>query len=106
MIASTLDDYLDQEVMDLTGSTIGTLSCYWEGAGEMVFLGVKLQGQEDVRVVPGVGARVDERLSCVRVGFKASEIRTAPEFDCDKDMKASLEHAASEHFGVELPRAH
>jgi hypothetical protein len=106
MLAAILDDYLDQEVMDLTGAIVGTLSCYWESNSGVIFLGVKIKGREDVRVVPGLNARADERLSCVRVGFKASEIRTAPEFDCDKEMKASLEHAASEHFGIEEHRLH
>jgi hypothetical protein len=106
MMASVLDDFIDQEVLDLSGATVGTLSCYWEGHGGMIFLGVKMKGREDVRVVPGLNARADERLSCVRVNFRASQIRNAPEFDCDKELKASLEHAASEHFGIEDHHAH
>ena len=98
--AAILDDFLDAEVLDKRGDTIGTLECYWESASGTFFLGIKITEQEIVRVVPGSLARLDERHACILVGCGAATIRSGPPFDCDKELKGQIEHAANKHFGV------
>ena len=101
MLPTILDDFLDQEVVDIRGDTVGTLSCYWESANGLLFLGVRIKDQDVVRVVPDHNSRVDDRHSCVRLGFSAKMVSSAPPFDCEKEMKVSLEKASTAHFGLE-----
>jgi hypothetical protein len=98
--ALALDDFIDEDVVDLRGVTIGTLACYWESTSGDLFLGIKVNGEETARVVPGVNARVDDRHSCIQVDFQAGVVQSAPLLDCDEDLKARLEVAAKSHFGV------
>ena len=105
--ATTLDDYLDEEVVDKNGKTIGTLSCYWEGdEGALVFCGVKIADQDLVRVVPGDNAQISERHSWVRLGFSAATIRSAPSYDCDQELDGAFERNVYQHYGIENPQSH
>jgi hypothetical protein len=105
--AAILDDFLDEEVVDRTGLAVGTLECYWESNdGILVLLGVKLNGEDSTRVVPGRGAHVDDRHSCTRLGFSSSQVRSAPVFDCAKPLDAKLESAVYKHYKVEEASAH
>jgi len=101
MQSAILEDFIDEEVVDRRGNNIGVLSCYWESAPGHVFLGIKPQGLEEIRVVPAEGVKLDEHHSCVLVPFAPHKIRTAPVYDCDKELRSQLEEAASRHFGVE-----
>lgn len=106
-LASVLDDFMDEEVLDEKGATIGTLACYWQSvSGLLVFLGVKVKGKEGVHVVPGHRSQVDDRHSCIRLGFDAEDIESAPRLDCATEVDAALERAVYEHFGVEEAQPH
>ena len=101
-LASALDDYLDEEVVDNTGQSLGTLACYWEGAdGRLVFCGIKKEGQDGVRVAPGDDAQLSERHSWVRIPFPAAKVNTAPRYECDQELDSAFEHAIYEHYEVE-----
>jgi hypothetical protein len=44
------------------GSPVGTLACYWQSvSGHLVILGIKVKGQEVVRVVPSHRSQLDDR---------------------------------------------
>ena len=104
---SVLDDFMDEEVVDKEGAAIGTLACYWQSvSGRLVFLGIKLKGHEGVRVVPGHRSQVDERNACLRLGFDAEDIESAPQFDCATEVDAALDRAVCEHFEVEEAEPH
>jgi hypothetical protein len=105
--ASVLDDFQGEEVVDKRGTPVGTLACYWQSvSGLVIFLGIKLQGEESVRVVPGRRSQVDERHSCIQVGFDAVDIASSPHFDCAMELDATLERIVYEHFGVGEAQAH
>src|ERR1041384_6690499 len=97
--ASVLDDFLDEEVVDQQGTTIGTLACYWNSvSGLLMFLGIKLKGEQRVRVVPGRRSQVDDRHACIRLGFEAEDIPPARYWDCDPDLTPPFERRIYEHF--------
>ncbi|PWU08283.1 MAG: hypothetical protein C5B50_29835 [Verrucomicrobia bacterium] len=98
MQTAVLEDFIDQEVVDIKGKPVGVLECYWESHSGKLYLGIKPKGQDTVRVVPGATAEVDERHSWVQLGFDASRVRTAPLYDCDKELYPKLEQAADHHF--------
>jgi hypothetical protein len=100
MKVALLEDFIDEEVVDNTGKTLGVLSCYWEAEDGLLFLGVKPSSDEQVHVVPGIGASIDEPHSIIKLGFPAALVRTAPVFDCDREMRPRLEESANEHFSV------
>jgi len=105
--ASVLDDYMDEEVVDKEGDAIGTLACYWESvSGHLVFLGIKVKGQEVVHVVPGHRSQVDDRHACLRLGFELEDIESAPQFECATEVDAALERAVYKHFEVEEIQPH
>ena len=104
-LASLLEDFLDEEVVDKAGTAIGTLACYWQSInGLLVFLGVRLKGQESIRVVPGRRSQVDHRHACIRLGFDAVDIEAAPCFDCARELDAALERTVYDHFCVAEPQ--
>jgi hypothetical protein len=99
--ASALDDFQGEEVLDKHGTPVGTLGCYWQSvSGLLVFLGIEVKGQEDIRVVPGRPSQVDDRHACIRLGFEADDIESAPQFDCANEMDTSFERRVYEHFHV------
>ena len=100
MKISMLEDFIDEEVVDNAGKTLGVLSCYWEAEDGLLFLGVQPSSDEKVHVVPGIGATIDEPHSIIQLDFPAALVRTAPVFDCDRVMRPRLEEAANEHFSV------
>lgn len=105
--ASVLDDFMDEEVVDKQGTVIGTLACYWGSvSGLLVFLGIKVKGHESVRVVPGRPSQVDDRHACIRLGFEAVDIESAPRLDCATQLDATLERAVYEHFRIREPQPH
>ena len=105
--ASVLDDFLDEEVVDSQGTAIGTLACYWKSvSGLLIFLGIKVNGQENVRVVPGRRSQVDNRNTCIRLSFDAGDIESAPRFDCANELDAVFERSIYEHFGVTEAQPH
>jgi len=105
--ASVLDDFLDEEVVDKRGTPVGTLACYWQSvSGLVIFLGISVQGEESVRVVPGRRSQVDEQHSCIQVGFDAVDMESAPQFDCATELDATLERTVYEHFRVVEAQAH
>ena len=98
-LASVLEDFLDEEVVDRHGMAIGTLACYWQSInGSMVFLGVKLEGQESIHIVPGRRSQVDDRGSCIRLGLDADAIEDAPCFDSALELDATMERTVQDHF--------
>jgi len=105
--ASVLDDYMDEEVVDKQGGGVGTLACYWQSvSGHLVFLGIKVKGQEVVRVVPGHRSQVDDRHACIRLGFDLEDIESAPQFECATEVDATLELAVYKHFEVGETQPH
>lgn len=105
--ASILDDFMDEEVLDKQGATVGTLACYWHSvSGPLVFLGIRVKGHENIRVVPGRRWQVDERNTCIRLGFDAVNIESAPCLDCATELDAALEHRVYEHFRIRDPQPH
>ena len=100
--AAVLDDFMDEEVVDREGNAIGTLACYWQSvSGLLVFLGIAVNGQKGVRVVPGHRSQADEEHACIRLTFHAADVASAPRLDCATDVDAALERSVYEHFGVE-----
>ncbi len=98
-LASVLEDFLDEEVVDRQGAAIGTLACIWQSvSGSLVFLGVRLEGQETIRVVPGRRSQVDDRRSCIRLGLDAEAVEDAPCFDSALELDATMERTVNEHF--------
>ena len=105
--ASVLDDFMDEEVVDKQGRTIGTLACYWQSvSGLLVFLGIKMKGHENIRVVLGRRSQLDEEHACVRLGFDGVDIESAPCLDCATELDAALERAVYEHFGIDQTHSH
>jgi hypothetical protein len=105
--ATDLDDFLDEEVVDKQGAPIGTLACYWQShSGRLVFLGVKLNGQGSIRVVPGHRSQLDKGRVCIRLGFDAVDIEAAPHFDCSGELDAALERTVHEHFRIAEAQPH
>jgi hypothetical protein len=103
--AAVLDDFMDEEVVDERDAVIGTLACYWQSvSGELVFLGIKLERHEAIRVVPARRSQVDGKHSCIRLGFDARDIESAPQFDCASDLDAALERMVYEHFRIDEPQ--
>jgi len=97
--ASALDDFQGEEVVDKHGTPVGTLGCYWQSvSGLVVFLGIKMAGDESVRVVPGRPSQVDDRHLCIRLGFAAYAIESAPQFDCANELDAPFERRVYKHF--------
>ena len=105
-LASVLEDFLDEEVVDRHGTVIGTLACYWQSvSGPLVFLGVRLAGQESIRVVLGRRSQVDDRRACIRLGFDAEAIEAAPCFDPAQELNAVVERTVHEYFRVAAARS-
>ena len=105
--AALLDDFMDEEVVDKNGAAVGTLACYWQSVnGWLVFLGIKIRGQEGVRVVPGLRSQVDDQHACIRLDFEAEDIESAPSFDCANELDAVFERAVYEHFEIGDPQPH
>ena len=105
--ASTLDDFMDEEVVDNQGKVVGTLACYWLSvSGHLVFLGIKVQGHETIRVVPGRRSQVDDRHGCIQLLFDKEDIRSAPGLDCAEELDATREKSVYEHFGIGEPEPH
>jgi hypothetical protein len=97
--ASVLDDYLGEEAVDNQGWPIGTLTCYWKSAsGNVILLGITVNGQQSVRVVPGRPSQVDERNSCIRLEFGTDAVRSAPQFDCADELDKAFERSVYDHF--------
>jgi hypothetical protein len=105
--ASQLDDYLEEEVVDSNSKPVGTLSCYWEGPDrQLVFCGIKIEGEDAVRVVPGDDAQTSERYSWVQVAFPTAKVLKAPVFECDQELTSSFRSTIYKHFGIEKPKDH
>ena len=97
--ASVLDDFQGEEVVDKHGTPVGTLGCYWQSvSGRLVFLGIEIKGDESIRVVPGRPSQVDDRHACIRLGFAAHAIESAPQFDCANELDAPFERRVYKHF--------
>lgn len=104
-LASVLEDFLDEEVVDQHGMAIGTLACYWQSvSGSLVFLGVRLEGQEIIRAVLGRRSQVDDRRSCIRLGFDAEVLEDAPCFDPAQELDAFMERTVHEYFRFAGPQ--
>jgi hypothetical protein len=104
---SALDDFMDEEVVDNQGTVVGTLACYWLSvSGRLVFLGVKINGHETIRVVPGRRSQVDDRHGCIQLGFDTEDIRSAPCLDCAEELDGTLEKGVYEHFSIGEPEPH
>lgn len=98
-LASALEDFLDEEVVDRQGTAIGTLACYWRSvSGSLVFFGVRLEGQESIRAVLGRRSQLDDRRACIRLGFDVEVIEEAPIFDPAQDLDAIMEHAVHGYY--------
>lgn len=104
-LASILEDFLDEEVVDQHGMAIGTLACYCQSvSGSLVFLGVRLEGQEDIWAVLGCRSQVDDRRSCIRLGFDAEVLEDAPCFDSTQELDASMEKRVHEYYRFAGPQ--
>lgn len=100
-LASVLEDFLDEEVVDRQGTAIGTLACYWQSVcGSLVFFGVRLEGQESIRAVIGRRSQVDDRRVCIRLGFDVEVIEDAPIFDPAQELDAIMERRVHEYFSL------
>jgi hypothetical protein len=104
---SLLDDFMDEEVVDMQGVSVGTLACYWQSvSGLLVFLGIKVEGHQSIRIVPGRRSQVDERHACIRLGFDAEDIESAPRLNCATELDATIERSVYEHFGIAEAQPH
>jgi hypothetical protein len=105
--ASALDDFMDEEVVDSQGTVVGTLACYWLSvSGRLLFLGIRVNGHDGIRVVPGRRSQVDDRHGCIQLGFDAEDIRSAPCLDCAGELEPTLERSVYDHFGFSEPEPH
>ena len=104
---SALDDFMDEEVVDEHGEAVGTLACYWHSvSGKLIFLGIKIDGHKGVRVVPGRRSQMDDQHACIKLGFAAADIKSAPHFDCAIEVDAALERAVYDHFAIDEGEPH
>jgi len=104
--AASLDDFMDEEVLDSRGKIVGALACYWHSvSGRLLFLGIRVDGHKSIRIVPGLQSQMDETHSCIRLGFTAPDIESAPHFTCEEELDSATERAVYEHFGEE-PEPH
>lgn len=95
-----LEDFLDEEVVDQHGRELGILACYWESTpGVPAFYGIRLKGHHRVNVVPVRRSKVDQRHSCIWLGFDAADVETAPAWDCAVDL-GTLQGKVYEHFNL------
>jgi hypothetical protein len=51
-----------------------------------------------VHIVPGVKAELDERHSASHIHLNPAAVKSAPLFECDKELHPKLEQAAQQHF--------
>jgi hypothetical protein len=106
-LASVLDDFIDKEVVDKQDLIVGKLACYWQSSnGRLIFLGIKVKGGDDIRVVPGRRSQVDEYGTSVQLGFDAAEIESAPHLARGVQLDATFERAVYDYFGIADPEPH
>jgi hypothetical protein len=101
--AEAFDEFLGEEVVDLSGSPIGTFACYWEHQeGKPVLLGVDVNGNSGAtHLLPAKGARLDERKTYVVVHFSKAKVEKAPCLECACDLDPKIERRAFNYYGAD-----
>jgi hypothetical protein len=93
-----LDDFIDAEIVDSGRKLVGILACYWETSTGNLFLGIELTDEDQIRVVPAHGAKLDHAHLWVQLPFDKSSVRSAPLFDCEGELPSRIEQAVHDHF--------
>jgi hypothetical protein len=65
-----------------------------------------VKGQESTRVVPGRRSQLDDRNTCIRLGFEAKDIESAPHFDCASELDVTFERSVYKHYRVAEAQPH
>jgi uncharacterized protein (TIGR02271 family) len=100
-----LQQYIDHEVIDQSGSKVGKLHCLWAGPdGEPLYLGVQtgwLFGK--THVVPAQGVEVNEATQTIRLPYSADKINDAPSYDTDREIDERSEREILAYYGISSP---
>ena len=99
--SEAFDNFLGEEVVDPSGQTIGTLSCYWEHEdGKPVMLGIDVLGPAaQTHVAPAKGARLDDRKSYVVIHFTKEKVQQASRLECGSELDAQVEQKVFAYYG-------
>ena len=101
--ADTAHDLLDYQVVDQSGTEIGTVHSFWADArtGNLEFIGVKtgwLFGQN--HVVPVDKVEMDEAARTVRVPYTVDFIKGAMSIDADAEISDEEESQIYSYYGA------
>jgi hypothetical protein len=95
-------DWRDHDVVDESGSKIGTLEAvYFDTASDQAAFAsvqVGIIGRHRLTFVPLAGARVAP--AHVRVMIDKKLVKDAPSIDTDGELEAATEPALYEHYGL------
>ena len=100
--SEAFEDFLGEEVVDVTGEPVGTLACFWEhDDGTPVLLGIDMgTASNDTHLAPAKGAQLDIRRSYVAVDFAKAKVRKAPVLDCGSELDPKLERKVIAYYGA------
>ena len=100
--SEALEDFLGEEVVDATGSPIGTLACFWEHEdGKPVLLGIDIGALSNgTHLLPAKGAQLNTNKSYVAVDFTKEKVRKAPALDCGSELNPKLEKKVFAYYGA------
>lgn len=100
-----LEQYIDHDVVEQSGTKIGTLSCLWsDESGEPLYLGVQtgwLFGK--THVVPADSVELNEARRTIRLPYTAEEIKEAPSYDKNVELDETAQDAISAYYESSSP---
>ncbi len=101
--SETFEDFLGEEVVDIKGSPIGTLACFWEHEeGKPVLLGIDIGAlSNEIHLLPAKGVKLDTRKSYVAVDFTKEKVSKAPVLDCGSELDPKLERKVFTYYGAD-----
>src|SRR6185503_15034752 len=85
--SEAFEDFLGEEVVDITGNPIGTLACFWEHEeGKPVLLGIDVGAiSNEIHLHPARGAQLNIAKAYVAVNFAKEKVCKAPVLDCGSE---------------------
>src|SRR3954466_4503838 len=97
-----LEQFLDHDVLDQSGTKIGKLQCIWsDQQGEPAYLGVQtgwLFGK--THVVPAERAEVNEHARAIRLPYIAQKIKDAPSYESAHELDTATEREVREFYNL------
>jgi hypothetical protein len=106
IVAENVGDWKGQDVLDLDGEKVGKLEdVFYDGETDVpAFVAVKsgVIGKH-LTLVPLAGASVGPQH--LRVNYRKSEVKDAPNYDTDTELSVDGEAEAYKFFGLEYTTA-